>query len=161
MKYINSNKLNKIKLDKENFYVVIDFDRTLTKGGSISGWRVLYYSDLLGDDFKQKYDEIHDKHDKTWECRFKEYIGLLREKNLDEIIIKEAVRKTKLQLRDGAKEFLKNMKEMEIPVVIISCSLRNIIKEYLKFKDCDYDNIYIYILIIMIKRKEVRKIYIL
>ena len=34
MKYINSSKLDKIKLDKDNFYVLIDFDRTLTKGNS-------------------------------------------------------------------------------------------------------------------------------
>ena len=50
MKYINQNKLNKIKLTKDNFYVLIDFDRTLTKGNSISCWRILYYSDLLGND---------------------------------------------------------------------------------------------------------------
>lgn len=144
MKYINSKKVDNIKLDKGNFYVVTDFDRTLTKGGSISGWRVLYHSDLLGEDFKTRYDEIHDKHNKTWECRFKEYIDLLHEKNINDKIIKEAVRKTDLQLRDGAKEFLKKMNQMKIPVIIISCSIRNVIKEYLKFNNCDYNNIYIY-----------------
>ena len=50
MKYINSNKLNEIKLNKDNFYVLIDFDRTITKGDSFSAWRVLYYSGLLGDE---------------------------------------------------------------------------------------------------------------
>ena len=43
MKYINK-KVDDIKLTKENFYVLSDFDRTLTKANSISGWRVLYYS---------------------------------------------------------------------------------------------------------------------
>ncbi len=32
MKYIDSKKLDRIKLTKENFYILIDFDRTLTKG---------------------------------------------------------------------------------------------------------------------------------
>lgn len=50
MKYINQKKIDKIKLSKDNFYILIDFDRTLTKGNSISCWRVLYYSDLLGND---------------------------------------------------------------------------------------------------------------
>lgn len=144
MKYINSKKVDSIKLTKENFYILIDFDRTLTRANSISGWRVLYYSELLGNDFKQRYDEIHDKYNETLEERFKEYIDLLHEKNLDNEIIKEAVKGTNLQLRDGAKEFLKRMKEMNIPVIIISCSLKNIIKEYLEFNDCNYSNIYIY-----------------
>lgn len=144
MKYINSKKLDNIKLTKENFYVLIDFDRTLTKGNSISGWRVLYYSNLLGDDFTKRYDEIHDKHNETWECRFKEYIELLREKKLDNKIIKEAVKNSNLELRDGAKEFLTRMYDMNIPVIIISCSLKNVIKEYLEFNNCYYNNIFIY-----------------
>ena len=61
MKYVNSKKIENIKLTKENFYVLIDFDRTLTRGNSIPAWRVLYHSNLLGDDFKNKYDEIHNK----------------------------------------------------------------------------------------------------
>ena len=144
MKYINSKKVDNIKLTKENFYILIDFDRTLTKGNSISGWRVLYYSGLLGDDFTKKYDEIHDKHMETWEYRFKAYMDLLHEKNLDNGIIKEAVKKTNLELRGGAKEFLMKMYDMSVPVIIISCSLKNVIKEYLKFNNCYYDNIHIY-----------------
>lgn len=144
MKYINSKKVDNIRLTKGKFYVLIDFDRTLTKGNSISGWRVLYYSNLLGDDFTRRYDEIHDKHNETWECRFKAYMDLLHEKNLDNQLIKEAVKKTDLELRDGAKEFLTKMHDMNIPVIIISCSLRNVIKEYLEFNNCHYSNIFIY-----------------
>lgn len=144
MKYINSKKVDTIKLTKDNFYVLIDFDRTITRGGSISGWRVLYYSGLLGDDFTEKYDEIHDKHSETWEYRFKAYINLLHKKGLDNELVKEAVKRTDLQLRDGAKEFLTKMNNMNVPVIIISCSLKNVIREYLKFNNCYYDNIYIY-----------------
>ena len=37
MEYINhKDKLKDIKLDKNNFYVMIDFDRTITKAQSIS-----------------------------------------------------------------------------------------------------------------------------
>ncbi|MCI8362555.1 MAG: hypothetical protein HFJ41_05460 [Clostridia bacterium] len=144
MKYINSKKIDNIKLTKENFYILIDFDRTLTKGNSISGWRVLYHSGLLGDDFTKRYDEIHDQNHETWEYRFKAYINLLREKGLNNEIIKDAVKDIKLELRDGAKEFLLQMYNLNIPVIIISCSLKNVIKEYLKFNNCYYNNIYIY-----------------
>ncbi len=144
MKYINSKKIDNIKLTKENFYILIDFDRTLTKGNSISGWRVLYYSGLLGDDFTKRYDEIHDKHHETWEDRFKLYIDLLREKGFSKEIVKEAVKNTDLELRNGAKEFLTKMYNLNIPVIIISCSLKNVIKEYLEFNNCYYNNIFIY-----------------
>ena len=144
MKYINSKKIDNIKLTKENFYILIDFDRTLTKGNSSSGWRVLYYSWLLGDDFTKRYDEIHDKHHETWEDRFKLYIDLLREKGFSKEIVKEAVKNTDLELRNGAKEFLTKMYNLNIPVIIISCSLKNVIKEYLEFNNCYYNNIFIY-----------------
>lgn len=144
MKYINSKKVDKIKLTRENFYILIDFDRTLTKGNSISGWRVLYYSELLGNDFTKRYDEIHDKHYGTLEYRFKSYIDLLHEKGLNNEIVKEAVKNTNLELRDGATEFLTKMHDINVPVIIISCSLKNVIKEYLKFNNCYYNNIFIY-----------------
>lgn len=155
MKYINKNKLNKIKLTKDNFYVLIDFDRTLTKGNSISCWRVLYYSDLLERDFQQKYDKIHDKtfpneneskevKKKAYSERFEEYMELLKQKELNDEIIKKAVQKTDLQLRDGAKEFLKKMYEINVPVIIISCSIGNVLIEYLKSNNCYYNNIYVY-----------------
>ncbi len=155
MKYINQNKLNKIKLTKDNFYVLIDFDRTLTKGNSISCWRILYYSDLLGNDFKEKYDKIHDKtfpneneskeiKQNAYSERFEEYMELLKQKELNDEIIKKAVQKTNLQLRDGAKEFLKKMYEANVPVIIISCSIGNVLIEYLKSNNCYYNNIHIY-----------------
>lgn len=143
MKYIKTKKLESAKLTKDNFYVLMDFDRTLTKGDSISAWRVLYYSDLLGDDFKPRYDAIHDKHNIKLENRFEEFIKMLHEKKIDNHLIEKAVQKTNLQLREGAKEFLAQMNHMKIPVIIISCSLKNVIQEYLKWNDCDYSNIHI------------------
>ncbi len=154
-KYINSNKLNNIKLDKDNFYVLIDFDRTLTKGNSISCWRVLYYSNLLGENFQKEYDIIHDKtfpndnehkkvKEKAYSERFKDYMQLLKQSNFNNDIVKKAVQKTDLKLREGAKNFLKQMNDNNIPVIIISCSIGNVLEEYLKFNNCYYDNIYLY-----------------
>lgn len=60
------------------------------------------------------------------------------------ISLKKPFGATDLQLRDGAKEFLNKMYQMNIPVIIVSCSIGNVLEEYLKFKDCYYDNIYVY-----------------
>lgn len=155
MKFINDNKLNRIKLNKNNFYVLVDFDRTLTKGNSVSGWRILYYSNLVGDDFRHKYDIIHKKTSldefeskenkiNAFENRFKEYMELLKQNSLDNEIIRKSVENCDVQLRDGAKEFFKKMYDNEVPVIIISCSLGNVIMEYLKYNNCHYDNVHIY-----------------
>lgn len=101
MKYIKTKKLERAKLTKDNFYVLMDFDRTLTKGDSISAWRVLYYSDLLGDDFKPRYDEIHDKHNIKLENRFEEFIKMLHEKKIDNHLIEKAVQKTNFIFKRG------------------------------------------------------------
>lgn len=155
MKYINSNKLNNIQLDKDNFYVLSDFDRTLTRGNSISCWRVLYYSNLLGKNFQKEYDIIHDKEfpnnkqnkkakEKVYTERFEDFMKLLKQSNFNNNIVKESVQKTDLKLREGAKSFLKKMYDNNIPVIIISCSIGNVLEEYLRFNDCYYDNIYVY-----------------
>lgn len=59
-------------------------------------------------------------------------------------IIKDAVKDTKLELCDGAKEFLLQMYNLNISAIILSYSLKNVIKEYLKFNNCYYNNIFIY-----------------
>ncbi len=156
MEYINhKDKLKDIKLDKNNFYVMIDFDRTITEAQSISAWRVLYYSELLGEKFKQKYAEIHDQTElsksesneakqKAFEQRFMAYMDLLRDCHFNKDILEKAVEKTDLTLRDGAKEFFRKMYKNNIPVIIISSSIKNVIEEYLKQNHAFYDNIHIY-----------------
>ena len=42
------------------------------------------------------------------------------------------------------KEFLKKMYEANVPVIIISCSIGNVLIEYLKSNNCYYNNIHIY-----------------
>ena len=156
MKYINhKDKLNDIKLNRDNFYVVIDFDRTITEAKSFSAWRVLYYSELLGKEFKQKYAEIHDETElsenesneakqKAFEQRFMAYMDLLRDCHFNKDMLERAVEKTDLTLRDGAKEFFRKMYKNNIPVIIISSSIKNVIEEYLKQNHAFYDNIHIY-----------------
>ena len=148
MEYINYDKLKNISLNKNNFYILIDFDRTITRGNSFSTWRVLYYFDLLGNDFKYQYDKIHDEtfinNAKSFEERFRRYISLLEECKFSKEIVRKSVEKADLYLRDGAKDFFKKMYEINVPVIIISCGIKNVIEEYLEFNNCFYDNIHIY-----------------
>lgn len=153
MQYINSNKLNEIKLNKDNFYVLMDFDRTITEGGSISCWRILRYSTILGLTFRKQYDTIHDKaipdedemlKSKYYEDRFAEFMKLLENYDLNEQKIDQVVREIPLIFRDYVKEFFEKMYELRIPVIIISCSIKNVIEKVLRAHNCYYDNIEIY-----------------
>lgn len=56
MNFLKVEKMNLIQVNN----ILIDFDRTLMKGNSISEWRVLYHPGLLGYDFTKRYDEIDD-----------------------------------------------------------------------------------------------------
>ena len=81
---------------------------------------------------------------KAFEQRFIAYMDLLRECHFNKNILEKVVEKTDLTLRDGAKEFFRKMYENNIPVIIISSSIKNVIEEYLKQNHAYYDNIYIY-----------------
>ena len=153
MQYINSNKLKEIQLNKDNFYVLMDFDRTITIPGSISCWRVLYYSTILGPNFRKKYDEIHNKvipkrdnmlKSKYYEDRFEAFMKLLESHKLTDEIVDDAVKETPLVFRSNAKTFFEKMYQLQIPVIIISSSIKNVIDKVLKTHNCYYDNMEIY-----------------
>lgn len=48
-----------------------------------------------------------------------------------------------MYFRDGAKEFLKEMNDRGIPIIVISAGVGNIIQQFLINNDCNFPNIYI------------------
>lgn len=149
MIYINNQKkIKNINLDKNNFYVVADFDKTLTKcqGGQNTTWGVMASANEVGEDYARERmllynhyrpieidmtlsDEIKSEEMSNW---YKAHINLFYKYGLKEISLINSVRKNGLQYRDGAKEFLRKMREWNIPVIIISAGIGNVIKEFLK-----------------------------
>ena len=119
---------------------------------TLSIGRVIHtpFASVLAPNFRKNYDEIHDKampdklKEKYYEERFLEFMRLLEEYNLNDKLVDEAVKETPLIFRDNAKDFFANMYELNIPIIIISCSIKNIIEKVLKMHDCYYDNIEIY-----------------
>ena len=61
MKYINKEKLEKIKLAKSNFYVAIDFDKTITARESCESWDAS--GNILGEEFKKKSNLLAQKYE--------------------------------------------------------------------------------------------------
>ena len=60
MRFINKEKLDKIKLEPNNMYVVIDFDRTITAKDSQDSWDAA--ATMLGEEFAKKSYELYQKY---------------------------------------------------------------------------------------------------
>lgn len=157
MLYINNDKMKNMKFNTNNFYVVMDFDRTLTSDDSLGSWGVLENSEIFSKDFvndshklmKKYYPyeidytlnfKTKEKYIKKW---YYENMNLFYKYGLTHEILLKCMENSKLQFRDGAKEFLKFLNTNNIPVIIISAGIGNIIEEFLKMNDCYFDNIYI------------------
>ncbi len=141
MIYIN-NKEKIEKFNKDNFYVVADFDKTLTSGNSNSTWGVMANAGELGEEYTRKRTELYNHYrpieidvnisdeekSKFMEEWWKSHINLFYEYGLREENIKKSLEKGGLKYRTGAKKFLEKMQELEVQVIIISAGILNVIE---------------------------------
>lgn len=156
MIYINNNeKVQNLKLDKNNFYVVADFDQTLTKGSSPSTWEVTANEEQLGEEYIKKRDDLYnyyrpieisrnisdDEKSKLMSKWWKQHINLFFEYGLDEKILNESIKNCGLQYRKGGKKFIQKMNEYNVPVIIISAGIGNVIEGFLETQNDYYNNI--------------------
>lgn len=152
MIYINNEeKANNLKR-LENYYVITDFDRTLTTKASEPSMGII--PQYLGGEYLKKRIEIfeyyrpleldykipaHEKQQIMQEWATKSFT-LLSEYITEEIVYK-SLENANIYLRDGVKEFFKEMKNKNIPVIVMSSGVGNIIEAFLKKEDCLFDNI--------------------
>lgn len=156
MIYINNKeKLEKIKLNKDNFYVIADFDKTITNGHSLSTWGVMANSNQLGDEYAKRRTELYqyyrpieidvnisDEEKSEYMSQWwKKHINLFYEYGLKEENIRICLENDGLQYRQGAKEFIRKMYELKIPLIIISAGVGNVIEEFFNIENDYYDNI--------------------
>ncbi len=155
MRYLNEEKLDKIKLDANNMYVVIDFDRTITAKDSQDSWDAAAI--MLGEEFTKKSYDLYQKYrpieqdytitykekNRAMEIWYKSCMDLYYEYGLTKEKLEKSVEKSGLKFRNGMKEFLKEMYEKNVPVIICSAGIGNVIEIYLKDNNCYYENMYI------------------
>lgn len=173
MIYINNKeKLKNINLKDDNYYIVIDFDKTLTSDESVTSWGLTAKSNGIGKDYAEKRvklfekyrpieldvniaDDLKSKYMQEW---ITNHINLFFEYHLKESALQDAVKKDYLKFRDGAKEFLYEMNKRNVPVIIISAGVGNVIYEFLKYQDCLYDNVHIISNFIEFENDEIKSI---
>lgn len=148
----------KKKLTTNNFYVVSDFDRTLTIGDSITSWAILSSSNYVDKNYNNERNAYYDyyrpieldptvpfeKKNKLMKEWFKKHMQLFSKYQLsEEVIIEAAKNQQVMHFREGASEFLKYLADNNIPLIIISAGIGNFIEQFLKQQNCYFDNIYI------------------
>uniref|UniRef100_A0A7S2RNM4 5'-nucleotidase n=1 Tax=Mucochytrium quahogii TaxID=96639 RepID=A0A7S2RNM4_9STRA len=136
----------------EHLRVVIDFDYTMTTFWDENGNRghschaVLEDCGLLPDSYhavaqalQKKYFPLEISNEITHEEKYKymvEWVEQAEEALIDSGLRKEhipiAVKKANLRLRDGVPDFLKRLEKANIPVLIFSAGIADILEEYLR-----------------------------
>lgn len=153
MLFINNiEKLTNFK-KSSSFFVIMDFDRTLTTDKSNSSMGIIPM--FLGGKILSERIKIY-KHYRPLEIDYtinekeKKYIMrnwtiesfTLLSKYLDsEEMMENSLKDANIYLRDGAREFLRYMYESNIPVIIMSAGLGNLIEMFLRKEKILYDNI--------------------
>lgn len=154
---INNDKLNSINLNGNNFAVVMDFDRTLTTNTSLGSWGILENPDFINPNFSIESKALIDKYypieldytlsDSEKSIYMQEWysknMNLFYKYDLTYDILINCVKNANLHLRDGVKEYFKYLYDLNVPVVILSAGIGNVIEEYLKLNNCLFSNIYI------------------
>lgn len=152
MIYINKEKVESIKLNKSNFYIAVDFDMTITSSKSDDSWFAC--SNSLEQAFQDEMDKLYkvyrpieldynisyEEKFKAMEEWYRKCMNLYFKYHLTQEQLKESIKRSNLIFREGAKEFLDNMHQNNIPVIILSAGIGNVIEAFLKQNNCYYDN---------------------
>ena len=147
----------KIFLDLNKLYIIADFDHTLTTKDSQNCWGILskipnisskyikeskenndYYFPIEQDD-KINY-QTKSKIMRNW---YESHVDLLVKYSLKEAELNKISKDNSIVLREGVIEFLKFTNKYNIPVIIISAGISNIIEGTLKKHNCLFNNVYI------------------
>ena len=117
MKYVNSNIINDVK---DNFYLVIDFDQTITSKDSVNSWEAILKSKYIKEEHFIEQQKLYEKYkpieiDLSLDLQYRikkldEWYFFICKKfyeyDYSNDIIEKAVKESKLKFRDGAKIIL-------------------------------------------------------
>ncbi len=155
MLYIKEEKLKQISLTSNNFAVLIDFDKTMTTMDSDDSWTIIQNPNIMSPDLFKESCKLVDKYypiemDYTLSSEEKSsymYDWYTKELDLyyqydltyDKLV--SCVGHSNVLLRKGLKDFLYRCYQNDIPVVILSAGIGNVIEQVLILHECLYDNI--------------------
>ena len=163
-----NSKLDDISLD--NFYVIADFDKTITTKKSNTTFSLFSKSGFYPKEYlkernlnynyyrpielditlsdKEKYKVVKEWQEASYKLMLKYRV---KESDIPKILDQE----DSLILRNGAIDFINYLNENNIPLIISSAGIGNFIIELLKKYECYTDNIFVYSNILKFKDDEI------
>lgn len=158
MIYLNNEakiKELKEKINKDNICVFMDYDKTITSSDSEDSWATSANKKAMGQEIANDLNKLYEKYgpielDYTIEMKEKEKymlewytksMDLYYTYHLTKEKLENCVHNSYLKLRKGAKEFLSELYKNNIPLIILSAGIGNVIEQFLKEEKCYYDNI--------------------
>lgn len=156
---VNSKKLEQLNsISYDDFYILTDFDGTITKDTCDSSWASIFKNPKVTKEFIDECVRIfnyYHKYEIDTNLSLEEKMSIMTEwyrKNIEtliqfgiteEIINYAANNEHIMAFRDGAIDFLKAMYERNVPIIVISAGVGNIIEQFLIKNNCNYSNIFI------------------
>lgn len=158
-----NKKISKIQKDgREKLHVVSDFDKTLTKafvdGNKVhTGVAQIREGHYLTEDYSPKAFALHDEYypietadnisreikSKKMQEWWSRHLDLMIKCGMNKRVIEDIIQKKKIKIRENALELLDLLYEKNIPLLIFSAGVGDIIEGYLKYENKLYDNIHI------------------
>ena len=156
-------KLSKIKSEgKDNLHVICDFDKTLTKA-IVKGQKThtsiaqIREGNYLSEDYVKKSFALYDKYhpfevnhklsDEEKDRKMMEWwsmhIQLLVEEGMNRKVVEDIIKKKRILLRKGSEDFFKMLHEKNIPLLIFSAGIGDIIEGFLESEGLLYGNMHI------------------
>lgn len=146
-----------IKFDINKLYIVADFDHTLTTKDSQNCWGIISKIPNISKEYIKKSKQNNDyylpiEQDNTLDLKAKQTLMRAWYQDHLKMLIKYKVTKQDIEnisqsddiiFRNGLPEFLDFTYKNNIPFIIVSAGITNIIKGALKKRNLFYDNIYI------------------
>ncbi len=157
MKYLNNEKdfFKKYNVNKENLYVVLDYDRTITSIKGPDSWDAVTSKTIVGTEIREEMEELYKKYrpiELSYDISIEEKekammdwdiscLNLFYKYNINKKIMLESIRNSHTIFREGIKEFLEFFYNENIPVIILSGGIGNAICVLLKDNNMLFDNI--------------------
>ena len=155
----NKDRMKELNnIPQDDIYILTDFDGTITKDSSDSSWASIFKNPNVSSEFVQeciRIFEFYHKYEIDEKLALQDKISMMKQwyiKNIEtlkrfriteEIINYSANNESIMSFREGAKDFLREMSMRDIPIIIISAGVGNIIQQFLINNESNYDNIYI------------------
>lgn len=157
MIYINSKE--KINNLNNNYYVIIDFDKTITTLNSYTTFSLFAYSNLYPKEYLEEYNRLASIF---YPLELNPYLSLEEKKKVAKkwhiasynLMVKYQVKESDIDniidssicpnMRDGSIDLFNYLNDNNIPVIICSAGIQNFIIKILDKYHCNYDNIYVH-----------------